>query len=645
VNAGEDVPAGFYPEREATAVSLGDRAWSSGVFWVHQLFHRRIADPASFAGEVARHAARVHDRPLDALVPDLRYRLRRAPVSSDLLAECFGLYLAALERAGAPAAAPAAPVVLGAARVLVEGGIVELAGAAERQSTLALAAAAMALRGAPVHLLTASEPRASVLAEVLRAPLAALGIGVGVITPGVDGPARYKAYANLVVCGALRDVGFDYLRDQMVLGGRPRRVLGTLDRLSGDAPADRKLLLPGMRCALIDEADRVMLDDSRVPLAVSTEADQSSERLTYEQALELARALHDPADFSLGPERTELTPQASQRLAQLTQALGGVWAGRERREELIALALDALHIARRDRDYRVIQGRVVFAPRPAQEAEETSAAQQLLQKLIEVKEGCRLSGRRVVLAQMTAPRMLGRYLHLAGACGDARGLEHEFWRLYRLKTVLAGKYPQPIHWSARLFATAAAKRDALMECVRAAARAIVIALRSPAEAQALLEACAEAGIKVGLVRGAVDAAEQQAVADLATSGTVIITLYPGERTVSRAPINAIPPHLIVAELHDAERHIAHIARAYGADSCEILVSLEDDALKTHLGPRVLAAAARAAGPRGEAPPDRARRWVSRALRSAERAVALARRDAVSVERNLDDLLAFSGQRE
>lgn len=644
MNAG-DIPAGFYPERDTAPESVGDRAWSSAVFWVHQRFHRRIADPARLAGEVARHAGEARDGPLDARVPNLRFRLRRAPLSGDLLAECFGLYCAALRRGDAPAATPS-PAVLGAARILVDGGIVELAAIDDRHGALALAAAAMALRGTPVHLLTASEPRACVLAEVLRTPFAALGIGVGLVTAATAGRARYAAYCNLVVCGVSREIGVDYLRDRITLGGRPRQILGTLDRLSGDAPADQKPFLPGMRCALVEEADQVMLDDSRVPLAVSTEADPSSERLTYEQALELARVLREPADFSPGPERTELTPEGSRRLAQLTQALGGVWAGREGREELIALALDALHFAQRDRDYRVLQGRVVFPPRPAEEGEEPDAAQQLLQKLVEVKEGCRLSGRRVVLAQISVPRVLGRYLHLAGICGDARGLEHEFWRLYRMKTTRADDYPQALRWRARLFATAAEKRSALMACVRSpGGGAVVIALRSPAEAQALLDAFAAAGIKAGLVRGTGDAAEKQAVADLDTPGAAIVTLYPAERTVIRAAVNAVPPHLIVAELHDAGRHITHIARAYGAASCEILVSLEDEALKVHLGPRAMAAAARAAEPGGEALPDRARRWVSRALRNAERAVTLIRRDAESVERHLDDLLAFSGQRE
>jgi len=645
VNRG-DVYAGFYPERDAALESVWDRVWFSGVFRLHQIFQRHIPDPAPFAAEVARHAAGVRGLPLEALVVDLRRRLRRGLLSDELLAECFGLYCAALQGDSTPTPGPAR-VVLGAARALVQGGIVELARMEERQSALALAASAMALCGTPVHLLSASEPRASVLAEAMRAPLAALGIGVGVITPGMDGRARHESYARPVVCGALRDVAIDYLRDTMVMGGRPRRVLGTLDWLSGDVPAETKLLLPGLRCALIDEADRVMLDDSRAPLAVSTEDDQPGERLVYEQALELARTLRESADFTLGPERIELTPGCSQRLAQLTQALGGVWVERARREELIALALDALHVAQRDRDYRVLQGRVLFPPPPAEEADEPSAAQQMLQKLVEVKEGCRLSGRRTVLAQISVARVLGRYVHLAGTCGGARGLEREFWRLYRLTATQAGSPSQPMPSAARLFATASAKRDALLACMRAAAAggAVVIALRSPAEAQSLLQACAQAQIKVEIVRGTGDAAEQLAVARLSAPGTVLVTIYPGERIVRRARANPVPVILVVAELHDAERHIAHVARAYGADSCRILLSLEDEAVKLHLSPRLLGAAVRATHPGGEAPPDLAQRWVSRALRSAERAAASARWNAISAEQNLDDVLAFSGRRE
>ena len=623
--------ASFYPERESRAESLADRAWSQGLSWFQRRFRRRIADPAAFARAVAACASEVPDVPLSELVPDLRYRLRRAPLSDDLLAECFALYSIA-EGDAKPSAG-----VLGAARALALGGIVELAEAADRRAALAFAAAAMTLHGTQVHLLAASPARARALAQALEAPFAALGFRLALVTQDGTAPERQDACSRLVLCGTLRDIGMDYLRDRIALGGRARAILGTLDRLAGDAPAARKLLLLGMQCALVEDADEVMLDDSRAPLTVATQLEQPGERLACEQALELAKTLREPEDFRFGPDGVQVTPPAAERIDRLTQALGGAWALREQRDELVAGALEALHVLQRDRDYRVNRGRVIFPPRAA--ADEPDDADELLQKLVEVKEGCRLSGRRVVLAQMAAPRVLGRYLHLAGTCADARRLESEFWRLYRLTTVRAGAYPSGTSWDARLVATRARKREVLLEEVRArAARgSVVVALRSPLEAQSLLEGCAGSGIAASLVRGEGTAEEQQAIARLDAQGTVLVTAYPAERNVARAQARGVPLHLIVVELHDAERQIVRIARAYAADSCEILLSLEDDAIKARLGARALAAAARS--------PHGAKRFVLRALRSAEQATAQARRDAASMDSNLDDLLAFSGQRE
>jgi len=269
----------------------------------------------------------------------------------------------------------------------------------------------------------------------------------------------------------------------------------------------------------------------------------------------------------------------------------------------------------------------------------------VLQGLLELKEGCALTGRREVLSRLSLPGFLGRYLHLAGVCSDARRLEGEFWRLYRLKIVRASSPCDPIAWNARLFATAPGKRDALLEEIRkhAAGGSVVVAVRSSAEAHAVGDACAQAGIDAELVRGTGDAAEQQAVTRLENPGTVLVTLYPAERMVARSSRAAL--HLLVAELPDGERHLVQIARAYSATSCAVLLSLEDVALKARLGERAVAAGARAAGARGEVPFERARRCVQRALRNAERATALARQDAFSMERSLDDLLAFSGRRE
>src|SRR5439155_11497382 len=135
-------------------------------------------------------------------------------------------------------------------------------------------------------------------------------------------------------------------------------------------------------------------------------------------------------------------------------------------------------------------------------------------------------------------RFFGRYLHLGGVCGDASGLERELWGLYSLGTWRAGPPPAAVPCPARAFRASAARREALVAAVRtqaAGGRKVLVALRSPAKAQAVSAALREAGMRIG--------------------EEVSLTLHPAQRQAEpEAPGNP-PLHLIVAELHDARRHI------------------------------------------------------------------------------------------
>jgi len=129
-------------------------------------------------------------------------------------------------------------------------------------------------------------------------------------------------------------------------------------------------------------------------------------------------------------------------------------------------------------------------------AEEEAGRDAVLQALLEVKEGCRTSGRREVLARTSVPGLFSRYLHLAGACADARGLEREFWTLYRLKCAHVGRAGTASPVATRVFTTRAAKHAALAEEARetqAAECAPLVAVRTPAEAQAIADVLAQTG--------------------------------------------------------------------------------------------------------------------------------------------------------
>lgn len=632
---------GYYPERDDAPEPFFDRLLANLGFRWHNAFARRLDEPAAFAAEVEQYAAQWAALPLAPRLPELRYALRRDGLRARLVAECFGLYCAGQSRQGAVAPGPDA---LGAATVLLNGGIVELADASARREALGLAAVTWAICGVPVHLLTVSDARARGAAEALRAPLAALGFSPGVIVQGMDARAKREAYSAPVVCGMQREIANDYLRDRAVLDNRPRSLARALQRASGSG---REPTLRGLHCALVEDADVLMLDDAHLQTVLTGDKIRTQERLIYEQALEFARALAQGRDYTLDSEGTRLTDDGAQRIGRLVGPLAGIWTARQRREGLIVLALDVLHRLKRGMDYQVEQGRVILPQQEGKEAE-TAEADQTVQRLIEVKEGCKLGSLPEVLARLSVPRFLRRYLRLAGTCADASGCEGEFWGLYELRTTLAGATaPGPVRCPARMFRTAPGKRTALLERVHtlcAAGSAVLIAARTPSEVQALSQVLDKAGIAPGILRGAGGEAEQQALGRLNEPGGVALALHPAERNVARAT-GGVPLSVIVAELHDARRQVERIRRAFAADSCEMLLSLEDKAVAAQLG--ALAAAWARLGGDGDAelPAGRSRWLAGLAQRGIERSYAQVRQEVISRDRQLDVLLAFSGRGE
>jgi preprotein translocase subunit SecA len=436
----------------------------------------------------------------------------------------------------------------------------------------------------------------------------------------------------------MRVVAFDYLRDRLRLGRRQRPLQGRLERVAGDGAEGDKLMLGGLRCALVEDADLVLLDDARTPLVVSADVASGADRLLYEQALELARAMLSGENYEAVDGSFRITGRGAQRLAQLSMLLGGAWSVRQFREDLVVGALTALHAMQRGRDYEVAQGSVQLP-----EAGDGAPAPEPLRRLLEVKEGLVFSGRRETLTRLPVPAFFRRYLRLAGVCADTRGLEREFWSGYGLRCMSAGAHGRAAACAARVFAGCAQRRVAVVEEARARmarGEAVLIAVRDPNEAQALAGALSDAGLRATAFRGTGDEAEQQALASLCRPGALAMTLHPAQRSVTR-PAGA-PLHLAVAELHESARHVAHIASAFGAQSCTQYLALEDEGVAARLGAgsRRLADAA---DRHGELPPEAARELFTSAQRSAERAAARERLELAQREQSLDDLLAFSGR--
>ena len=635
---------GAYPERLDAPEGTLDRFVSHLGWRLHQVLRRSDAEPEKFAATVRAHAARLPQGPLAPRVPEMRYRMRRDGLSRAVVAECLALCCAAVKRAGTVEPSTEA---IGAARRLLSGSMVDHVEPAGRVTALSLAACALAVKGTPVHLLSASEARAQTLHATLREPLTALGLNAGLVVAKMPPREKAMTYRSAVVCATHREVAAAYLHDRLQMAGKPRLFLRALSADASRAGERDVRMLPGLCFALVDEADLVLLDDAYAPVTITREVDQGQEALLYEQALELARAFVEERDFGFDAAGVHITESGAERLTRLVAPLGGFWGARARREELVSTALAALHACERGVDYEVAGGRVVFPPPDPAAGPDEAEIDPVLVKLVELKEGCRTAGTRDVLARISVPRFLRRYVDLGGVCADARGIEGDLWALYGFKTTRVGPEPPRNACAPRVIRAAEGKRVAIAQTARAraAAGAVVVAVRSPGEARALVDALSRDGITAGLVRGVMDDAEQGVIADLDHAGTVAVALFPAASNVTREQRGGVPLHLIVAELHDARRHVTQLSRAFRADSCEIVLSLDEEGVASSLG-GAAAAIIRVTDAACDELPAWQSRWIAAfAQRRSENARALMRRDIMMREEYLSTLLAFSGRAE
>ncbi len=131
-----------------------------------------------------------------------------------------------------------------------EGGIVEMNSGEGKTIAAAFPAALFALAGRPVHIITANDYLAARDSDWLAPVYESLGLSVGAVLNPMGDQERSYAYGQQIVYGTLREFGFDFLRDNLKLPP-DRPVQGFLD------------------AAIVDEADHVLLDQSRAPLIIS----------------------------------------------------------------------------------------------------------------------------------------------------------------------------------------------------------------------------------------------------------------------------------------------------------------------------------------------------------------------------------------
>ena len=494
--------------------------------------------------------------------------------------------------------------LLGGAAMMT-GALAEMQTGEGKTLTALLPAAAWALTGRPVHVVTVNDYLADRDAQLLGPVYRALGLTVGLIQHGQDPNDRRQAYACDITYCTNKEIVFDYLRDRLALGTRRDRARLLIDGLfdTSSVPPRHKLLLRGLHVAIVDEADSVLIDEARTPLILSGAANSDEADVgTLQTALDFARSLAHGQDFDLlrSEKRIRLTEQGKNRIAKIVAAHPGIWTIRQAREELVQNALAAIHVYQRDIQYIIVNGTVQIVDEYTGRVMPDRSWERGIHQLIEVKEDCAVTKRHQTLARITYQRFFRRYLHLCGMTGTAIEAAGELRSVYGLRVV---RIPpnRPLRRSnlgTKLYLAADSKWNAVVHSAIAAQRrgqAVLIGSRSVGASEHIGKLLLNAGLAPVILNARQDQQEAEIISRAGSPGAITVATNMAGRGTDiklHAEVQSSGGlHVILTEYHESRRIdrqlFGRAGRQGDPGTCETIVGLDDELFQRFVDRRLV----------------------------------------------------------
>ena len=210
---------------------------------------------------------RKSDEELRAQTDRFKERLGAGETLDDLLPEAFAACREAMDRV---LSIRLFPVQVQGGVILHQGRIAEMKTGEGKTFTLALPAYLNALTGKGVHVVTVNEYLAKYQGEMMARVFNFLGLTVGLALTGMTSQEKKAAYACDITYGTNNEMGFDYLRDNMVLYKENK-------------------VQRGHHYAIVDEVDSILIDEARTPLIISGQGAKADD--LYQRANTFARGL------------------------------------------------------------------------------------------------------------------------------------------------------------------------------------------------------------------------------------------------------------------------------------------------------------------------------------------------------------------
>ncbi|HCY9508013.1 TPA: preprotein translocase subunit SecA [Staphylococcus aureus] len=305
-----------------------------------------------------------------------------------------------------------------------------------------------ALAGRGVHVITVNEYLSSVQSEEMAELYNFLGLTVGLNLNSKTTEEKREAYAQDITYSTNNELGFDYLRDNMVNYSEDR-------------------VMRPLHFAIIDEVDSILIDEARTPLIISGEAEKSTS--LYTQANVFAKMLKQDEDYKYD-EKTKsvhLTEQGADKAERMFKVENLYDVQNVDVISHINTALRAHVTLQRDVDYMVVDGEVLIVDQFTGRTMPGRRFSEGLHQAIEAKEGVQIQNESKTMASITFQNYFRMYNKLAGMTGTAKTEEEEFRNIYNMTVtqIPTNKPVQRNDKSDLIYISQKGKFDAVVEVV------------------------------------------------------------------------------------------------------------------------------------------------------------------------------------
>jgi len=370
---------------------------------------RKIADKVVEQRENFRDLT---DTQITAKTEEFKDRLKSGESLEDILPEAYANAIEACHRCLPDHEEAHYEQILGAI-ALHFGNVAEMKTGEGKTLTAVMPVYLNALTGDGVHIVTVNEYLASRDASWMGPAYELLGLTVGVNLRDLEKPEKREVYNCDVVYSTNSEIGFDYLRDNMVTRAEDRvqRVLNF---------------------AIIDEADSILIDEARTPLIIS--GAQMNQKTMYEKADRFAKSLKEEKDF-IYDEKTKsvnLTEDGSDKAEKEFNITNLYEVENSSVLHFINQALKANYSMKKDVDYVVQDDEVIIVDPFTGRLMKGRAYSDGLHQAIEAKENVTINEETKTVATITIQNMFRMYKKLSGMTGTAKTEEEEFRNIYNM---------------------------------------------------------------------------------------------------------------------------------------------------------------------------------------------------------------------